>query len=118
MSKPHIRQELSELEADLRKEIGALLETKQQAVEVTDCSLSELIDKLTEIKLSEHPLYHKLLRLDAAACQLDIGLYGLCSDCETEIETQRLLDDPTEQRCASCAEHYKHEHGLELRLSH
>lgn len=118
MSRPHIRQELSELETDLRKEIGVLLETEQQAFNFTGCSLSELIDKLTEIKLSEHPLYHKLLRLDAAACQLDLGLYGLCSDCEAEIETQRLLSDPTEQRCASCAEHHKHEHGLELRLSH
>ncbi|MFB2801648.1 TraR/DksA C4-type zinc finger protein [Shewanella seohaensis] len=119
MSTTHIRQELSELEANLRKEIGAL----PQFIEIlgahyANLSLGELIDRLAQSHLAEHPLFCRLNRLDAAFCQLDLGLYGLCSDCETEIEAERLTQDPTEQRCSSCAEHYQHVHRHELRLSH
>ncbi|MCL1091315.1 TraR/DksA C4-type zinc finger protein [Shewanella profunda] len=119
MSTTHIRHELSELEANLRKEIGAL----PQFLEVlgthyANLSLGELIDQLAQSPLAEHSLFSQLNKLDAAICQLDLGLYGLCSDCEAEIETERLSQDPTEQRCASCAEHYQHEHRHELRLTH
>jgi len=119
VSTTHIRQELSELEANLRKEIGAL----PQFIEIlgahcANLSLGELIDLLAQSHLADHPLFCRLNRLDAAFCQLDLGLYGLCSDCETEIEAERLMQDPTEQRCSCCAEHYQHEHRHELRLSH
>ncbi|GLP96919.1 TraR/DksA C4-type zinc finger protein [Paraferrimonas sedimenticola] len=48
----------------------------------------------------------KMHRLEAAWIQWDIGLYGLCSDCEEAIECERLEADPSEQRCKACAESY------------
>ena len=42
-------------------------------------------------------------RFEAALCQLELGLYGLCSDCEEPIEQARLIEDLSEQRCARCA---------------
>jgi len=119
VSTTHIRHELSELEANLRKEIGALPPFLEAIGEhYASLSLAELIDTLAQTPLADHPLFCQLNKLDAAFCQLDLGLYGLCSDCEAEIETERLSQDPTEQRCASCAEHYQHEHRHELRLTH
>ncbi|MGL5048558.1 MAG: TraR/DksA family transcriptional regulator [Shewanella sp.] len=119
MSTNHIRHELSELEAHLRKEIGAFPVFLEAIGEhYTSLSLADLIDILAQTPLAEHPLFNKLNKLDAAFCQLDLGLYGLCSDCETEIEAERLNQDPTEQRCTTCAYHYQHEHRHELRLSH
>lgn len=119
MSTTHIRHELSEIEANLRKEIGALpLFLEAIGEHYASLSLAELIDKLAQTPLAEHPLFCRLNKLDAAFCQLDLGLYGLCSDCEAEIESERLSQDPTEQRCTSCAEHYQHEHRHELRLTH
>lgn len=115
----HIRQELSELEANLRKEIGAQPEFLEVlGTHFAKLSLGELIDKLARTPLAEHPFFCRLNKLDAACCQLDLGLYGLCSDCETEIENERLRMDPTEQRCKTCAEHYLHEHRNELRLTY
>lgn len=118
MSTHHIRQELSELEASLRTEIGALVQAQAFAPKLNSLSLTELIDLLAKTPFDDHPLFERLMRLDAALCQLDLGLYGLCSDCEAEIEAERLVQDPTEQRCHQCAEHYQHEHRHELRLNY
>lgn len=85
---------------------------------VLTLDLSEIIDTLTHTPLAEHALFLRLMRLDAALCQLDLGLYGLCADCETDIEADRLNQDPTEQRCLACAGQYEHEHRHELRLSY
>ncbi len=73
---------------------------------------------MSEARLCNDPLFRQLAQLDAAICQLDIGLYGLCSDCETEIETERLNNNPLEQRCAHCEANYSHEHRQELRLAY
>ncbi|WP_115718044.1 TraR/DksA family transcriptional regulator [Gallaecimonas mangrovi] len=48
-------------------------------------------------------LCDRLSKVEAALCQLELGLYGICSDCESEIEMERLVKDPAEQRCAKCA---------------
>jgi len=48
------------------------------------------------------PLVDRFRCLDASLCQIQLGLYGVCSDCEDPIELERLADDPTTQRCAKC----------------
>lgn len=45
---------------------------------------------------------HRLELVLAALSQMDIGLYGLCSDCEARIGRELLQQDPARQRCASC----------------
>lgn len=92
--------------------------TALAASPVFTLALSDIIDTLTHTPLAEHALFLRLMKLDAALCQLDLGLYGLCADCETDIEVERLSQDPTEQRCFACAQHYEHEHRHELRLSY
>ena len=117
VSTPNTRQALSQLEAKLREEIAAL-PTCGLSEAAHSASLGELIDAMTRLHLADEPIYTRLTRLDAALCQLDLGLYGLCADCEAEIEPERLLCDPTEQRCCGCDEHFRHEHRHELRLNH
>ncbi|KTF14873.1 TraR/DksA C4-type zinc finger protein [Pseudoalteromonas sp. H105] len=60
--------------------------------------------ELTERQLgSEYSeLIIRLEKLEAAVCQIEIGQYGYCCDCEEKIDAQRLLDDPTNQRCKKC----------------
>ncbi|WP_107852254.1 transcriptional regulator, TraR/DksA family protein [Oceanimonas marisflavi] len=48
-----------------------------------------------------------LRRVDAALCQWQLGLYGLCSDCEAELAPPQLLDDPCRQRCDDCEDKYQ-----------
>ncbi len=44
----------------------------------------------------------RLELVQAALSQMDMGLYGLCSDCESRIERELLMKDPARQRCAAC----------------
>lgn len=44
----------------------------------------------------------RLELVQAALSQMDMGLYGLCSDCECRIERPLLMNDPARQRCSSC----------------
>ena len=118
MSRSHIRHELSKLETQLRKEIGELVGKNHLVLDNEQVNLCDIIEVLTQAKLCDEPLFMKLTKLDAAFCQLDIDLYGLCSDCENEIEPERLARDMLEQRCTNCAEKYEHQHRQELRLSY
>jgi DnaK suppressor protein len=117
-----IRAQLSKIEIALRSEIGLGLIQQHladlQLNIIQQMDLSNLIDYLSELKLADCGSFERLMRLDAALCQLDLGLYGLCSDCESEIEASRLQSDPTEQRCSICSSRYNQEHRHELRLNH
>jgi len=45
--------------------------------------------------------------IDAALNNMQIGMYGLCADCEEAIEIQRLNIDPATQRCSACQNRYE-----------
>ncbi|WOT06414.1 TraR/DksA family transcriptional regulator [Shewanella youngdeokensis] len=109
---------LSDIESALRQQISAHPEIQTMLTDQHDYSLCELIEKMTQANLCDHPLFLKLMRLDAARCQLEIGLYGVCCDCEATIEAELLIADPLEQRCSNCNNQFKREHRQELRLNH
>ncbi|MDZ7901547.1 MAG: hypothetical protein U5L01_02985 [Rheinheimera sp.] len=87
------------------------------------------------IQLEQQPLSHwpELLRhwltpeleqksrrlelVQAALSQMDMGLYGLCSDCESRIEHELLIEDPARQRCTNCEKIYREQKLLALRAS-
>ena len=48
----------------------------------------------------------RLELIQAALSQMDMGLYGLCSDCECRIEKGLLIKDPARQRCGQCEKNY------------
>lgn len=118
MSTDQIKQMLSDIESELRQKIGAHPEIQAKLMDQHNYSRCELIEIMTQIHLCDSPLFFKLMQLDAACCQLDIGLYGVCSDCESDIEPKLLIANPLEQRCLSCNSQHKREHRQELRLTH
>lgn len=130
MSNQPILSTLLQLEASLKNEFSLLAlpqpqlaDAKLVSAELTQAdidsaSLCVLIEWMTNQELTHQPLFKRLMRLDAAYCQLELGLYGLCSDCETEIEAMRLSHDPTEQRCVRCEAKFNRQHRQELRLDH
>jgi len=70
------------------------------------------VDDLLELALKvENPsITHQISEMkniDAALNNMQIGMYGLCADCEEEIETARLNLDPTTQRCLACQKIYE-----------
>ncbi|SMY33000.1 RNA polymerase-binding transcription factor DksA [Photobacterium malacitanum] len=52
----------------------------------------------------------RLEKVDAAVCSFKLGMYGLCADCEEEIEYSDLEQDPAQPRCKACREHSRYHH--------
>jgi DnaK suppressor protein len=52
---------------------------------------------------SERRSKQKLLAIDAALQRIEAGNFGLCSDCDEEINPKRLEGDPTHTLCIDCA---------------
>ncbi|WP_026959979.1 MULTISPECIES: TraR/DksA C4-type zinc finger protein [Aliagarivorans] len=57
--------------------------------------------------LAIYRLLGDLKRVDAALCQIELGLFGMCCDCEEPIEESLLEADPCEQRCKACQSKYQ-----------
>ncbi|PSW07508.1 conjugal transfer protein TraR [Photobacterium lipolyticum] len=52
----------------------------------------------------------RMEKVDAAVCSVKLGMYGLCVDCEEEIEIDDLLEDPAQPRCHACRDHSRYHH--------
>ena len=52
---------------------------------------------------SERRRKNELNALDAALKRIELGVYGLCNQCDTEINPKRLEIDPAVTLCIQCA---------------
>ncbi|WP_154124382.1 TraR/DksA family transcriptional regulator [Grimontia hollisae] len=108
--------------AQLQQKLAIEKETVRSRLEETLMSLTgqDVTNVPTAylIKLCRHettPTIHadgvRLEKIDAALCAIHTGLFGLCADCEEEIELDDILFDPTESRCRSCRTHSRYHHA-------
>ncbi|MGR5146091.1 conjugal transfer protein TraR [Photobacterium alginatilyticum] len=108
--KEHLEQEHTQLARELKHEM--LLNTLvPSATAIEQADLNELI---VMAKSSFIPnlfdLAIKMEKVDAAVCSIKLGMYGLCVDCEEEIELEELQGDPAQPRCHSCSAHSRYHH--------
>ncbi|ART79153.1 transcriptional regulator, TraR/DksA family protein [Oceanisphaera avium] len=104
------------LESQLEERLGAEVSQQRQAfLQAVQALDSELARQLTLLSPDEwadqgalyawpqlQPYIKQLKKVDAALCQQQLGLYGLCSDCEVELSRELLFQDPCRQRCSLC----------------
>ncbi|HEH9430480.1 TPA: conjugal transfer protein TraR [Aeromonas sobria] len=90
--------------------IGQLKASRRDdwAEKVDHCEPDQLVELTSRLDLPKVELsVIRLKRIDAALCQMDLGLYGLCSDCEEQLAIEQLEQDPTLQRCPRCETRYR-----------
>lgn len=76
--------------------------------DVDTMNADALIDSLVHSESHSLNLYKAQIQsIDAALQGIELGLYGLCSDCEVEIEVEELFKCPTKQRCTACEIKYQ-----------
>ncbi|MBB1272078.1 MULTISPECIES: hypothetical protein [Psychromonas] len=111
----HILQQhlLSEF-AVLKEKVKARLATSSKPYlndlveQVDNMNADTLIDSLVHSESHSLNLYKKQIKsIDAALQGMELGLYGLCSDCETALDIDALFKCPTQQRCDSCETKYQ-----------
>jgi DnaK suppressor protein len=113
---------------DIQKQRNELLRRRRSILETTRRAQQELDGlrgaerdpEFEEGAQSEHEQYtlsllgevqrREIAMIDAALERVDAGEYGICVDCETEIDTKRLAALPFALLCTDCAT--RRERGL------
>lgn len=100
-----LQQELQQLQSGILRYLqqdpgGEFSQLQQQLTQKPAVHWPELLKYWQTPELEQKN--HRLELVLAALSQMDIGLYGLCSDCEAKIQRELLLQDPARQRCDVC----------------
>ncbi|MEN3291453.1 MAG: DnaK suppressor protein [Burkholderiales bacterium] len=99
------------LRGDLHREIyqeDQYRDVASEAPDPGDASFASLEQDLENAAATRD--LAELRSIEAARNRIEKGSYGQCVDCETEISYQRLLAQPTAERCARCQELYEKNH--------
>jgi len=108
------KQRLTSSLEKLRNDISEILMRsnhagyKMAAEKFQKSSNDELVELALKIDIPS--IAHKITdikNIDASINDIELGLYGICSDCEDEIEITRLELDPTTKRCEVCEKKYQ-----------
>ena len=113
------------LRTELLKRRRTILETTRRAQEELEgLRGAERDPEFEEGAQSEHEQYtlsllgevqrREIAMIDAALARVDAGEYGICVDCETEIDQKRLQVLPFALLCTDCAT--RRERGLVTEL--
>lgn len=114
-------EQQKQLQQNLLSEFALLKEKVKQRLSISSKQhLNELVDKVDTMNADmlisslSHCESHSLSQyktqiksIDAALQGMDLGLYGLCSDCEIELVIDDLFKCPTKQRCDVCETKYQ-----------
>ncbi len=98
----------------LQRRRRAILETTRRAdAELDALRAAERDPEFEEGAQTEHEAFtlsrlgdaqrREILQIDAALSRLDAGEYGVCADCDQEIDPRRLKALPYALLCAECA---------------
>ena len=94
-----IRQEL--LRADEERYIDL-------AGDVHDAGEESVADMLADLNIAMiDRQVNEIRQIEAAQVRIATGNYGICTDCEEEIDIARLLNTPYAERCVSCQSRYE-----------
>jgi DnaK suppressor protein len=102
------------LKAELQRRRRVILETSRRAdAEIDALRAAERDPEFEEGAQSEHEQFtlarlsetqrREILQIDAAIARLDAGEYGICRDCDQEIDPRRLAALPYALLCTECA---------------
>jgi len=79
------------------------------------CRAGDMIDRIpagknairTKTVRIDHDRLLTLARVDAALERLKAGTFGICLGCDSQIEMERLQDDPSMAYCTKCSGVYE-----------
>jgi DnaK suppressor protein len=118
-------KQLSELRAMLVERHLALRELIRQellssdeehyidlAGQVHDLEEESVADLLIDLGLAVIDMHISEIRdIEAALRRINVGAYGVCVDCDDDIEVARLRAYPTAKRCLPCQENFERNHA-------
>ncbi len=103
-----LRLQLLDLQSELQ-DIAAASQDSGKTVMLDQSAVGRLsrMDAMQQQQMaleSERRRQIQLLRITAALERIVQGHYGLCEDCDADIDPRRLTFDPTNTHCINCAD--------------
>jgi DnaK suppressor protein len=101
-----------ELRADMQREVSSKEEYRDVASEAPDAGDASFAS--LEVDLENAAVARdvgEMRAIEAARTRIENGSYGICIECETVIPFERLLVQPTAERCAPCQDMYEKTHA-------
>lgn len=109
-----LQRRWSELREEVRRELIASDAERyaELAGRVHDPADESVADLLVDLNLAIIDRHLAALReVEAALRQISRGVYGTCEDCGMTIPFERLLTEPTAQRCLACQGRHERSHA-------
>jgi RNA polymerase-binding transcription factor DksA len=105
-----LRRELETEQAELIATLTTRLREDWER-ECDNLNVTDLIKESQSLPGAIRCLGDRLEKVDASLCAMDLEIYGLCADCESQIPLSDLMQDAAEQRCPQCrtSNYYHHD---------
>jgi DnaK suppressor protein len=117
--------DLDQVRTTLQRRRRALLETVRRASEELDALRGTRVPEFEEGAQLDHEAFtlsrlgenqrREVQQIDAALSRIEAGEYGVCRDCEADIDPRRLAALPYALLCTECAT--RRERGQPLAVS-
>jgi RNA polymerase-binding transcription factor len=105
-----LRQRHTELRAEIREELLAADDMRYAdlAGRVHDSGEEAVADLLADLDVARIDRQVTEIRgIEAALRRIDMGVYGVCRECDGDIGFDRLQSQPVAERCVACQKHYE-----------
>ena len=105
-----LQQRSAELRAEIREELLAADDERYAdlAGRVHDSGEESVADLLADLDIARiDRQVTEIYGIEAALRRIDMGLYGVCRDCDGDIGFKRLQSQPVAERCVACQEQHE-----------
>ena len=112
----HLQQRHAALRAEIREELLALDESRyiDLAGRVRDSGEESVADLLVDMGIARiDRQVNEVREIEAALRRIDLGIYGVCRDCDGEIGYERLQSQPMAERCVTCQAQFERSYSHE-----
>ena len=111
-----LQQRRMELRAEIREELLAADDMRYTdlAGRVHDSGDESVADLLADLDVARIDRQVSEIRgIEAALRRVDMGVYGVCRECDGDIAFERLQSQPAAERCVACQEQHERSYAHE-----
>lgn len=111
-----LQQRRTELRAEIREELLAADDMRYAdlAGRVHDSGDESVADLLADLDVARIDRQVTEIRgIEAALRRIDMGVYGVCRECDGDIAYERLQTQPGAERCVACQKQHERSYAHE-----
>ena len=111
-----LQQRRMELRAEIREELLAADDMRYTdlAGRVHDSGDESVADLLADLDVARIDRQVSEIRgIEAALRRVDMGVFGVCRECDGDIAFERLQSQPAAERCVACQEQHERSYAHE-----